>query len=316
MTFTITTSETPENRDKLDLIRAWDKSIPTLYFLDICSISHIKKSQSAALSDNFPRQESLKSLEAIDLPHNGISYLPALMEKASDKNSKFSIEELTAEAERDLKALRDFFKKAKIYESEELAFKYINELKGVQPEILGEKYHSFLNYANEFGIYNPLADNKKLKAVEALCNESDRLGIIKSHPVVLASLACIYGCLPAKKVMKFKKNPDQFNSSNALGDILMIQRIAQLTQMIEDAGSSIRTSFFTDDNSLREFYEIFFVNDVCTELNDEGSMSTAFKMTAKGNCIFPDLYNLDGTIKDDKKEQELFKIYELIGCRF
>jgi len=198
-------------------------------------------------------------------------------------------------------------------------FSYIRELKGAHPETLGESYHAFLNFVNATGIYNSLASNKRMGVAKSICDKADELKISRFHPVVLASLACIYGCLPAKNVIKFKKNIDDFNSSNALGDIQLIQRIGVLAQEIEEAGrngsgSYLRTCFITADVGLEKFYSFFNVNEVKTELNEDGSKNE-FSVTVKSHYIFPDLYASAGELRDSECERELIKIYELIGCK-
>lgn len=318
-TITISIPNIPENRRGIDAIQTWSDSIPTVYFLDICSISRIKTQLAKDNDEIIPGDQHLSSLKSIDLTQNAISYFPALMEKASNQKNKVSAEELIEEATNDFVAIGSFFERAKIFESKDFVFSYIKELNGAHPEILGERYHSFLTFVNASGIYNPLAASKRIGAAKSICNEADKLEICKAHPIVLASLACIYGCLSAKKVMKFKKDPSDFNPSNALGDIQTIQRIGLLSQEIEErgrngSGAYLRTCFITHDEHLEKFYNFFTVNDVKTELNDNGSKNE-FNVSVKSRHIFPDLYGDNGGLKNSDCEQELLKIYEIIGAK-
>lgn len=301
----------------LDVLLAWDKKIPTMYFLDICAISHIKDHLASGENLAAKKQQTIAALRNIDLFHNAISYLPAVMEKASDQNGVFSVQELIEEANRDTDAISNFFKNAKLFERRDFVHKYIRNLMGIHPEILGNSYHEFLKFANDSRIYNPVAPGRRLAATKELCDKADELGIIKMHPIVLTTLACIYDCRPAKKVINFKANPAEFNSSNAVGDILFLQRIGKFTQEIEDVrkcgGPFARAHFITADEHLEKLSSYFVVQGVQTELTEDGS-TDHFAMSAKAIGLFPILYGEDEEFKDADHERELLKLYELIGC--
>lgn len=315
--FSMRIQVTPENREFIEFYQQWSAAIPTLFFLDLCTISHIKDSLKRDPDDTSAEPPSLAALRLNDLPQNGISYLPALMEKASDTDSNFSVEGLIEEVGRDLNAMRRFFKHARLVESMELASTYVTDLKGVHPEILGPSYHEFLNLVNGLQIFNKITASKRIKTVKAICDQAASLGIHTGHPLVLASLACIYSCVAAKKVLKFKKNPNEFSSSNALGDIQIIQRVGKLSQLIEEKGrktpgSYLRTQFVTDDTHLKDFYKYFLINDVISEENGD-STTTTYKITVKADQLFPDLFNEDGSVKGDAENEELLKIYAFVG---
>jgi len=114
-TFTISIPNIPENRKRIDDILAWSDSIPTVYFLDICSISRIKTILKIN-GDISPSSQRDFSLKKIDMDQNAISYMPALMEKASDQRCKWSVNELIEEATRDLEAIGSFFERARMLE--------------------------------------------------------------------------------------------------------------------------------------------------------------------------------------------------------
>lgn len=314
---TVSIPNTPEYRDFMGVIQQWSKEIPTLFFLDLCTISKIKKSLARDLSESPEESETLAELRYNDLPQNGFSYLPALMEKASDTKSNFDVEGLKEEAIRDLTAMRSFFKNANVYEPDEFVSNYVAELKEVHPEILGPKYHEFLNYINNLKIFNNIAVEKRFGAAKKICDEASRLGVTKGHPLILAALACVYGCSPAKKVLKFKNNPEEFSSSNALGDIQIIQRVGTLSQMVEESAQAgnapyFRTKFVTHDKHLNDFYRYFFINEV---ISDEGEDSTEnrYEMTVKADKLFPDLFGEDGFAKGESENEEVLKIYYLLG---
>jgi len=318
-TFTINIPVTPENMPALDAMRAWSESIPSVYCLDICSVSRIKKALALAKAEEESpfHDPHIAALKRLDRPQNAISYFTALMEKASDQHSPLRSDGLIEEAERDLDAIGAFFSEARVFEPKDFAFSFIRELNGKNLEILGENYHSYLQSVNSSGIYNSLSASKRFVVAELICDEARKFSISASHPVVLASLACIYGCRPAKKVMKFKKNPEEFNSSNALADIQIIQRVGKLSQMVEDARISgkcqyMRTLPITADVALEEFCSMFTMNAVESKPTEFGARDT-FTLTIKAPKLFPALHNDGGIVKDSDCEKELMELYGLIS---
>lgn len=311
-----TVPHTPDNQEALGFFAQWSASIPTLFFLDLCTISHIKAWLQQDLKGTVSEPPSIKFLRRNDVAHNAISYLPALMEKSSDMRSNFTTHGLLEEARRDLNALQSFFKSARVYETAEFAEQWIRELKGIHVEKLGPSYHEFLDYLNALQLFNKISPAKRIDITKAICGRARDLKISNAHPVVLIAIACIYGCVSAMKVMKFKRNPKEFSSSNALGDIQAIQRVGKLTQLVapQDAtpGGFVRTSFVTDDGHLRRLYKFFFVNEVTESKHAEFAMTT-FQITVKANKLFPDLYGPDNELKGEAQQLELMKIQYLLG---
>jgi hypothetical protein len=311
-TFTLRFAATPENQATFDVIRRWHNSIPTAYFLDICSIDAVKEYMRTKSYRNKQDENTIAALREVDLPHNGISYFPALMEKASDQRSNFNADSLIEEAYRDCDALSSFYQHAALLEPREFVSEYIAEMFGGHLEILGPNYHDFLNFANAQNL-SEVAANNRLKAAKVICDKAGELGIKKSHPLVLGTISCIYECAAARGVMKFRKNAEKFKSSNALGDIQLIQRVAKLTKLIEEAaprgGRYARAGFLTSDKGLKDFYSYFFVNEVVT---DSTGSSDELAVTVKAPQLFWSLHNAEGSLKSEKHYKELLKLYELL----
>jgi hypothetical protein len=301
------------------MMRQWSSMVPTLFFLDICSISHIKTYEQIKGFKDVHHEKSITALQELDLPHNGVSYLPALMEKASDQRSIFSTEGFIDEANRDWNAMRTFFKSARVVEPMEFIEAYATDLFGTHPEQKLPEYLEFLQFANEMGLHNSVATAKRLKTAAVLCAKADELGIFKGHPIVLATIACVYGCLPAKLVMKFTPKPENFKPGNALGDILLIQRVGgKLTHAIQEAGIQrgpfVRSIFITADSPLQQLFSYFFVKSVSTVNTEEGS-TDEFSIDVKGQKLFVDLFGSDGLPKDPKSAEDLERLYDLLGLQ-
>ena len=276
--------------------------IPTLFFLDNSVVSRIKR----ATDRGTP---VARSFADVDLPHNGVSYLPTLMEKASNLDAPFTEEALIEEVRKDLSALRTFFKQAAVYEPEDFAIEYARGHRGIHPETLGPEYHELLTFASSSRLYDPLADRKRPTVAEAICAKASALGISRQHPLVLALLGCLFDCIPAKKVMKFKRDQENFNASGALADIQLVQRIGRLSQVVNEPNSKyVRTEFLTDDKNLEKLYRLFFVNEVASQ--GSGDRLT---MTVETRGLFPSLFDPDGSAKDEASLQDLIRIHALIG---
>lgn len=309
-------------QDQAELIYAamqrWMLEVPTVYFLDICSIGHIKTYLKTGEFKDARHEASIQELQKIDIKHNAVSYLPALMEKASDQRSKFSAETFIVEARRDWNAMSAFFKSAQVYEPWEFVEAYATDLFGAHPEQSNPAYLAFLQFANDQGLHNKTTKQNRLRVAQVLCTEAQKLGISTGHPVVLVPIACIYGCLDAQKVMKFSAKPGNFNPGNALGDIQSISRVGGiLTNLIQRAGASggrfMNGQFVTSDSPLYNMLRCFTVGSVNTTETPDGA-THRISISVDAPRLYPDLFGADREPKDDESRAELAKLYELLGA--
>jgi len=301
-------------------MRQWMLRVPTVYFLDICAIGHIMTYLTTKSFKDEHHKESIRALQYLDLSHNSVSYLPALMEKASDQRSKFSTEEFIVEARRDWDAMGTFFKNARAFEPWDFVDAYATELFGAHPEQSTSEYLAFLQFANDQGLHNKTAAGKRLKIAKVLCTKAQELGISTSHPVVLVPIACVYGCEDAQLVMKFAGKPGNFNPGNALGDIQSISRVAgMMTSFIQRAGASggpfKNGKFKTADSPLHNMLRYFTVQSVSTTEMSDGA-AHKFTVSVDAPSLYPDLFGADRELKDEKSRAELDKLYELLGAEF
>lgn len=302
------------------MMQQWMLMVPTVYFLDICSIGHLKTHLATNSFRDKHHEESILALQRLDLPHNRMSYLPALMEKASDQRSKFSASEFVAEARRDWDAVGAFFKKASVLEPWSFVEAYATDLFGTHLEQSTPAYLAFLQFANDQGLHNKIAEGKRLKMAQVLCAKAKELGISTSHPVVLVPIACIYGCEDARLVMKFAGKPENFNPGNALGDIQSISRVAgMMTDAVQQAGASggpfKNGKFMTADSPLYNMLRYFTVQSVSTTEMPDGA-AHKFTVSVDAPGLYPDLFGSDRKPKDEKSHKELGKLYELLGAQF
>ena len=301
-------------------MQQWMLRVPTVYFLDICAIAHIKTYLPSKSIKDEHHKESIRALHDLDLPHNSVSYLPALMEKASDQRSKFSAEEFVLEARRDWDAMVTFFKNARVFEPWDFVETYATELFGAHPEQSMPEYLAFLQFANDQGLHNTITEGKRLKMAQVLCAKAQELGISTSQPVVLVPIACVYGCEDARSVMKFAGKPENFNPGNALGDIQSISRVSgMMTNFIQRAGASggpfKNGKFKTADSSLHNMLRYFTVRSVSTTEVSDGA-ANKFTVSVDAPSLYPVLFGADREPKDEKSRAELDRLYELLGAEF
>lgn len=297
-------------------VQQWMLGAPTVFFLDICLIAHIKDCNRSENLMNAHRKESIRELRNIDLLQNFVSYLPALMEKTSDQRSKFSVEDFILEARRDFDAMRAFFKNASVLESWDFVEDYVTNFFGSHAEQSTPAYLKFLNFANDQGLHNKFPEGKRLKIAQLLCAKAKEIGIGTGHPVVLVPIACIYGCDAARLVVKFAGRPENFNPGNALADIQAISRVAgMLTDFVQRAGvhgGPVKIGKFkTADSPLQKMLDYFTVRSVSTEEKSDG-VSQRISISFDPPHLFPLLFGPDRQPKDEKSRIELGRLYDLL----
>lgn len=309
----------PDQRETIASMQQWMLRVPTVYFLDICAIAHIKAYLPVKRVKDEHHQKSIRALLDLDLPHNSVSYLPALMEKASDLRSKLSPHEFVREARRDWDAMRIFFKEACVLEPWGFVEDYASKLFGAHIEQSTPAYLEFLQFANDEGLHNKIAEGKRLKIAQVLCDKAQKLGITTSHPVVLVPIASVYGCEDARLVMKFAAKPGKFNPGNALGDIQSISRFSGLMKTLiqlagVNGGSFKNGKFKTADSPLHNMLRYFTVESVdASDMSDRVAIKLIVSIDAPS--LYPVLFGPDRELKDKKSQVELDRLYKLLGLQ-
>jgi hypothetical protein len=257
-TITLKMSLTPEQHN---MMKEWSLSVPTLYMLDICVVNATKLTNASLVKDHR-KAKLVNYLRELDRPANCFSYFFALMEKVSYSRGIETDEDLERNILSDLSSMRDFFKNARVGETDDFVLAFLKELRGEPIETKREDYLNFLNdLNNKFKLSNSVTPKQRLKKAAEIIERADNFAISKQHPVVIIGLACLYGNLAAKKLMKFKAAPQRFDAENALADIMLISRFAGVKLEIEQMGRNgtgyPRSDFITDDNGLIEIIKCF-----------------------------------------------------------
>ncbi|WP_052658135.1 hypothetical protein [Shewanella algae] len=281
-TITMTMSMTPELHS---MMKEWSARVPTLYMLDICVVG-VTKLNEDALKRMERKAKLVEHLRYLDREYNSFSYLFALMEKVSDSRGLMSLEELETQVIADLSALRAFFEKARVIETDDFVISFLRELQGQPIELSRENYLHFIKVLNnKLNLLNPVSSTKRLSITRQILKEAELLSIYKQHPVVIIAIACVYGNSAARKLMKFKSDSEKFDAENALADILLISRFAKVKLEIEHCaregnGPYARVNFLTDDNGLIDILKYYDPQSVKYDDHAHGRESK-LEMTVK-----------------------------------
>lgn len=294
--FTIGSSITLEMQltpEQQKIMREWSLNTPTLYMMDICVVSATKLT-SASLENNPRKADLINNLRELDRPNNCFSYLFALMEKVSDSRGIDTDEELENKILSDLASLRNFFKKARVYEPDELVLQFLKDLRGNPIEQKRSDYLRFLKALNDqLNLSNPVSSRQRLDVARKIIEQADYLNFSRQHPVVVIGLACLYGNPAAKKLMKFKSNPQKFDAENVLADVMLITRFAGIKLEIEQLGRNgtggyPRSIFITDDDGLIGIIKCFTPSAV-KHIDKHDGRETQTTMTVKLKDLLTDI---------------------------
>lgn len=237
------------------ILRPWSPHIPTMYFLDINAMDVIKKLANNRHLDSR-KVALLARLRDVDRPGNKVSCLLALMEKVNDRRGALSDHQLRAEIENDVALTRSFFADAKPGDPDTFHLDYFDGVRGLLVEQDEPSYLTFLKAVNDHHrLASIVSPRKRFDKTKEVVATADALGIIRVHPLVVLCLACIYGNRDARKVMKFKADPQNYETENVLADVMTIGRFLGHQIELEEMGacgkSSVRrVEYVTDDAGL------------------------------------------------------------------
>lgn len=277
----------------LAFLKQWSDEVPTLYFLDICVANATKLSPEAL--GRAPRKAALVNrLKELDKPQNAFSYLLALAEKVSDARGGMTDARLEEQVLADVAALRAFFEHAEVVEPDDFLRGYVRDLRTMPHELSRDACIRFLRIANDrFALANPVARPIRLQKAKEILEEADALSAARQHPVVLVTLACLYGNPSARKLMKFKADAARFDAANALADIMTISRLISRKLEIEQLGREgrsrfLRAEFLTDDDGLAGVLRSF--EGVSVRSAAMGDVhQTEMSFTANAGMLFPEI---------------------------
>lgn len=297
-------NSSPEDAETLaQLLLAWNDLVPTLYFLDSCTVSRIKDELHRRRQAEKKHKDHINLLRSIDRKQHGASCLLELMEKSSDKAVTRSVEQMKEEGLRDRSSMEKFFSQLRIVESPDLVNQFVATMHGRHAEELGDSYLAILTYASQLELHQPLAPPAKMSVVEKLRLEALRTGVKVSHPVIVTVIAAVYGCAPARKVVNFKQDPAKFKGSNALGDIQSLQRAESIFSLAasRDGFPYKRARLISDDFNLNLLGDILNITCDSSDISGLG-ISHVMRLSPDWPRLLPDIF-VENVVMTDNVEE-------------
>jgi hypothetical protein len=140
-------------------------------------------------------------------------------------------------------------------------------------------------------LFQPLSKSAAIAYEQSLLSFADSVGIQRTHPVVILSLALLYGSPIARKVIKPKRKIKDAEKAayNALVDIMLVSRLSFLhtiEQESRQAGQTLRFEFFTFDEGLEEYSKLIRLRKNSSKRIDETTYATTVDIPRE---LFPGL---------------------------
>ncbi|MBN8194969.1 hypothetical protein [Thalassospira povalilytica] len=207
----------------------------TVYFLDRNVVNLVKTvatssdySQLIKKGDKKTTQrnlEMIRNLKRQDKMKNIHTCVLSIIEGETGKPQNDV--DLKKVAEKEIQSLSSFFKKSK---TDIGVLPFIQRNSGLFPNGLWEESAdsvcSFLEFISS-QIFQPVSSKKLSSVRDDILEKAFCLNVDLKHPSVILSLAALYGCEYAWRVIKPSKK--KFNKYNAYNDIMTPFRISELT---------------------------------------------------------------------------------------
>lgn len=283
-----------------------------IVLLDICSVSLIKGRNSNMAGKGKRAQELLAQLKK--MAQCGLyrfSFLLPILEKCTDYTNVHNSDELVAIFKDDYAQIVNFVGSKNIVEPPQALEKMIVTLmdestpKELRAELSIPASLALLNFFNqEMRVTSTPARNLRFKLAVRVADEGERLGLMKGYPTIAICIASIYGCEEARGILKIKKDINDFNPSNCLGDIMSFYRVANARFLLQSAYPGASVIFRTEDSDLESMHKWFYTR--VTGVTDEG---TIMKTTCDApDKLLPMLYKNGECIN----HKELANVYALM----
>lgn len=189
------------------------------------------------------------------LDKNGYIISPLLSIYEGAKGRKETYEEKLITINKEAKILQKYFNKASIDSNFLLNCK--EELAEVYSNYDIEKYTpNYLNFIFDLHdlLFQPIAIKNRDIMKKEIFNLANKHNIQKSHIIVIASLAVLYGNDKIREIFKFKQNIDDEKkkklSYNAFNDLMIVQRVLSLRTILLNKNSTLVITYFTFDKGL------------------------------------------------------------------
>ncbi|MCE4548042.1 MULTISPECIES: hypothetical protein [unclassified Caballeronia] len=251
----------------------------TLFLLDRNVVSVIKVAIAGNEQKGEKEQRMLDFLREIDAPQYAISPLPSLME--GEHGREDNLAEKAKQLEKETEAVARFFRSART-DSE-----YLKSAKDMFAQIFTglreadwDARAAFRTQAAPL-LIDPVAPAARRAVEDKLAELAISGGLEKTDGIVVLFVACLYGNLDARKVLKPTK-PDA--TYNVLSDVHLIPRIALVKAVARDLPIQLKVRFLSLDRGLEQVLDN--VRVVLAEVTGDGELQTQVKYLPP---LFPEL---------------------------
>lgn len=293
---------------------AASQALNCIIAMDICTVGLIKDKERVLRGDDEYKKKRL--CDILSMAKSGrykFSFILSIIEKATDLEHQISLREMISRFEKDYRILVGILGAHNIRENNRILKHLIkiimDENYGIEEraEINIYLYHDLLNFYNNLGIKkDPEPPSQRLVFAKQITDYAEQLGIKRGHPVIAICVASIYGCTEARQILKIN-NKGEFNSSNALGDIMSFYRIAKTRHQIMMNIPGTRIEFRTEDKGLESMHA--FYSATVTDVIDDTPVLSIFNIDDKN--MFPRLVSKANGL--NKKERDT--LYDMLNFR-
>lgn len=272
----------------------------TIYFLDRNIISLIKEINSGK-DISKQKQEVLNELEKIKNDINSrVTPIFSLIEgQTGHQENKDEINETRI---KEIKELENFFgaKKVERYFNSNMLDDFYNFKQS--PDHINDvkNKEKFLKEINGL-IINKLKKEVMCKKREEILRKAWEFKIDRNDPIIKVALMCLYNNETCRKIIKPKKNEDEFKTYGAVLDLYHFTLFTYLSAYFKYSFKYefkyygychyriyFKMKFLTDDRSLKEFFSWFDLENSSTCLNLEGEFIFKCPLSQKGIKNIPD----------------------------
>lgn len=222
--------------------------LTNIYFLDRNIVSLIRQSMDGKIDFNEEQMLMIDFIKKNDLPNVGFSIVLSAMEGEVKKvQTKNQFEKSLVN---DGELIKSFFEYAKLdynhYATDE-------RFDGSELEEGFLVYCDFHRSIASFLMKDISVRKDFIKTVgvkEKIFKLANDLNISRSHPMIVLSLAALYGNIYAKKILKFHEAPK--STYNAVSDVMFLIRASMVAGLPAMRKSKVKTENLTLDKSLAE----------------------------------------------------------------
>jgi len=242
----------------------------TLFLLDRNVVSVIKVAIAGKEQKGNKEQRMLDFLRGIDMPQYAISPLPSLME--GEHGREDNVTEKTMQLEKETEAVSRFFRSART-DSE-----YLKSAKDMFAQLFAGLREADWDARAAFRtkaaplIIEPVAPAARRAVEDKFAELAISGGLKRTDGIVVLFVACLYGNLDARKVLKPTK-PD--STYNVLSDVHLIPRIALVKSVARELPIQLKVRFLTLDGGLEQVLDNIRI--VFPEITDDGELQTQVK---------------------------------------